>query len=238
MLLIDVGNSRIKWTVLKGRDITAVEYLAHKGEPAQALLSLPTEKPAAIWISSVAGQAQDAAIAEACTARWQMRPNWARSQKQFGPVISAYAEAQRLGIDRWLAMIACFELSQGSCIVADAGTALTVDVLNEQGQHQGGVIAAGLSTSESALLGATRFETRETVQDAHAGLGLDTESCVRQGAMLSCLGVLELLASRAPGARRFIGGGDASTLQPLLSEPWEYRPHMVLEGLAILARDG
>ncbi len=238
MLLLDIGNSRIKWTALKGREITAVEYLAHQGEPAQALLSLPAEKPAAIWISSVAGPAQDTAIARTCAERWQMQPNWARSQEQFGPVRNAYAEAQRLGIDRWLAMIACFELSQGACVVADAGTALTVDVLNEQGQHQGGVIAAGLSTSESALLGATRFETRDSVRETHGRLGLDTESCVRQGAMLSCLGLLDLLASRAAGARRFIGGGDARTLLPHLKESWEYRPHMVLEGLAILARHG
>ncbi len=132
-------------------------------------------------------------------------------------------------------MLAVWTEAHGACIVADAGTALTVAVVGDDGQHRGGIIAAGLQTSEKAVLGATRFATRDTPLTVHSGLGLDTEACVRQGAMLSALGAIERASSLVAGARRVITGGDAPTLQPHLAAGWESRPCLVLEGLLMVA---
>jgi type III pantothenate kinase len=109
---------------------------------------------------------------------------------------------------------------------------LTVDAIDAQGCHLGGIIAAGLGTSERAVLGATRFPTRPTPLPVHDGLGIDTEACVRQGARLSVLGAMDRAAARLPAARRFLTGGDAETLAPA---GWELRPALVFEGLAALA---
>ncbi len=237
MLLIDVGNSRLKWRQSHQAGGQSEGLMAHQGSPENALLALEVDEPDSIWISSVAGLAKEMAMSKSCLARWQRTPTFARTGAQFRDLINGYTESARLGVDRWLAMIACYEQVKDLCVVADAGTALTIDVIAEDGRHQGGVIAAGLSTSASAVLGATRFPVRDSQPRTHHLLGLDTEACVRQGALLSCLGALELISSRHPGARCFIGGGDAAKLLEGLGANWEHRPNMVLDGLQMMAGD-
>lgn len=236
MLLIDIGNTRIKWSQVTGEQSAPTQFKTHRGAPAQCLLGLDADKPSQIWIASVAGDAQEQKLNQACFERWGMRPQFARSGSGFGALKNCYAEPKRLGVDRWLAMIACHAQTGGACVIADAGTALTVDVIDAAGNHQGGIIAAGLRASESAVLGATQFEVREQALAVHGGLGQDTESCVRQGAMLSCLGALERIARQSPDATCFIGGGDAEALVEVLGARWHHRPDMVIEGLRLLAQ--
>lgn len=231
MLLLDVGNTRLKWAVEAGGQFIEQGAVAHAGKPADALSLLEVEEPEAIAIVSVAGTVHELAMSKVCLARWQRQPRYARAQAEQLGLHNGYAEPQRLGADRWMAMLGAWSLAQGACVVADAGTALTVDVIDTDGRHLGGIIAAGLHTSEKAVLGATRFPTRDTPLQNHAGLGLDTEACVRQGAMLSCLGALDRAAAALPGARRFLAGGDAELLQPQLGAGWELRPQLVFEGL-------
>jgi type III pantothenate kinase len=101
--------------------------------------------------------------------------------------------------------------------------------------HLGGLIAPGLITAQKAVLDATRFGVRAQVQSYASGLGKDTESCVRQGAVHACLGLVERAARLAQGAR-VLTGGDAPSLQPHLGRDWQWRPHLVLEGLRALAK--
>lgn len=235
MLLLDVGNTRIKWAEVTQGVIFNTGAVAHAGKPADALSILGVDEPEQVWISSVAGPAHDLALTKICVARWQRAPQYARTKAEQLGLHNGYADPQRLGTDRWLAMIAAWAETPSDCIVVDAGTALTVDVIGADGRHRGGIIAAGLQTSEKAVLGATRFPTRETPLTVHAGLGLDTEACVRQGAMLSVLGAIDRAAAQLPGARRVITGGDAQTLKPHLGEDWLLRPCLVLEGLLLVA---
>ncbi|MGQ0502672.1 MAG: type III pantothenate kinase [Panacagrimonas sp.] len=243
MLLLDVGNTRLKWArVGHGGTLDIGGAVVHAGAPAEAIDALDVEGPEpveAVWIASVAGPDNDQRLAQAVARRWACVPQFAVSEAACAGLRNGYAEPRRLGVDRWLALLAAWSETGGACVVADAGTALTVDVVDAQGQHRGGVIAAGLRTSENAVLGATRFPTREAPLPPHAGLGLDTESCVRQGAMLSVLGAIDRAACEVcPGARRYLCGGDAPTLLPLLGAGWEHRPALVLEGLRVLAQSG
>lgn len=236
MLLLDVGNTRIKWAEVAGGVIFNTGAVTHAGKPSDALSILGVDEPESIWISSVAGPAHDLSINKVCLARWQLAPQYARTRAEQLGLRNGYADPQRLGADRWLAMIAAWVDTRSDCIVVDAGTALTVDVVGADGLHRGGIIAAGLQTSEKAVLGATRFPTREAPLGVHAGLGLDTEACVRQGAMLSVLGAIDRAAAQLPGATRVITGGDTRTLTPYLDEGWTPRPCLVLEGLLLVAR--
>jgi type III pantothenate kinase len=236
MLLLDVGNTRIKWAEVAQGVIFNTGAVTHGGKPADALSILGVDEPGQIWISSVAGPAHDLALSKICLARWQVSAQYARTKPEQLGLRNGYADAQRLGADRWLAMIAAWADAHADCIVVDAGTALTVDAIGADGQHRGGIIAAGLQTSEKAVIGATRFPTRETPLTVHAGLGLDTEACVRQGAMLSALGAIDRASAQLPGARRVITGGDAQTLQTYLGEGWSLRPCLVLEGLLLVAQ--
>ena len=236
MLLLDVGNTRLKWAHADAQGIREENAVAHEGDPAAALSVLALDRPDTIWIASVAGAGLETGIRGACLARWHVEPQFARSKAQQLGLRNAYAKPERLGVDRWLAMLAAWCEASTACVVADAGTALTIDVIDDRGEHLGGLIAAGLRTSEQAVLGSTRFPARERALPIHDGLGQDTEACVRQGAMLSCLGALEHVAAQYPQARCHLGGGDASTLLPFLSSRWQARPSMVFEGLLATAR--
>lgn len=238
MLLLDVGNTRLKWAVAENGALGIGGAIVHDGKPAEALARLdPDDEPESIRIVSVAGPAHELALDKTCLARWHRAPVHARSEAERDGLHNGYAQPQRLGADRWIAMLAAWHLAgRTAFVVADAGTALTVDVVDGAGRHLGGIIAAGLQTSEKAVLGATRFPTRDTPLIDHAGLGLDTEACVRQGAMLSVIGAIERATAVLPEACRFfLTGGDAGRLRPHLAGPWDLHADLVLAGLRHLA---
>lgn len=234
LLLLDIGNTRLKWTSFEQGQLRPGGAVLHAGAPADALSKLDLDEPVAIRIASVAGPAHELALKKVCLARWQQAPLFARAESQREGLRNAYEQPQRLGVDRWIAMLAAWSAHRGACVVVDAGTALTVDVIDASGQHLGGIIAAGLQTSEKGVLGATRFPARKVPLPVHAGLGRDTEACVRQGAMLSVLGAIDRAAAVAPDAQRILTGGDAPTLLPFLGAGWNWRPDLLFEGLLAL----
>ncbi|MDB5972868.1 MAG: type pantothenate kinase [Hydrocarboniphaga sp.] len=238
LLLLDIGNSRIKAAVASDDGaLQVLPALAHQADAASALARIATDAPTQLWISQVLGAAAEASLIAAVQARWNRAPHFARATSEFAGLRSGYGEPARLGVDRWLAMLAARSESLGAVLVVDAGTALTADLVDASGQHRGGFIAGGLLTAQRGVLGATRFATRDTGAGYDGGLGLDTEACVRQGAMLGCLGAIDRAADLAEGlSRRMITGGDAEILLPHLKGAWQHRPNLVLEGLLIMAR--
>lgn len=238
ILLLDIGNSRIKAALAgEGGDLQLLPAVAHQADAVAAIAAIQAAAPGALWISHVLGAAAEAPLIAAAQARWNLSPYFARSTAEFGGLRSGYAEPERLGIDRWLAMIAARSDARDCALVVDAGTALTADLVDASGQHRGGFIAGGLLTAQRSVLGATRFATRDVHATYDGGLGLDTEACVRQGAMLGCLGAIDRAAELGePPCRRIITGGDAEILLPHLKGTWQHRPHLVLEGLLVMAR--
>ena len=236
-LLIDIGNTRLKWACAGPGGLGEATALPHDGDPALVLQSLPMLHPTEVWITQVTGAAQESALADAVQRRYALQPQFARSGAEWRGLRSAYREPQRLGVDRWLAMMAAWATHRGAACVIDAGTALTADVIAADGRHLGGFIAAGLDTQQRAVLGATRFATRDVDAIGYqSGLGTDTETCVRQGALLACVGAIERAAAQAgAGAALLITGGDAARLLPHLDLRWRHEPLLVLEGLRQLA---
>ncbi len=236
MRLLDIGNSRIKSAAWDGHQLRAEAVHTHGGDPAQSLAAWSWQGIDTVWITHVTGAAQEPHM-NAVLRTNGITPHYARTEIQREGLRNAYEEPLRLGVDRWLAMVGAWCRGQ-PLVVADAGTALTVDVVSADGQHRGGLIAPGLHTMQQAVLGATRFATRETEPHYHAGVARSTEGCVRQGAYLACLGAIDRAGSAAgPQARRILTGGDAEVLLPQLAG-WEHRPLLVLEGLLKLAQAG
>src|SRR3546814_5490867 len=94
------------------------------------------------------GLTHEHALSEAVRSQLVQIPNFARSSAGWHGLRNAYREPERLGVDRWLAMIAAWHTHRGAACIANAGTALTVDVIDAQGQHLGGIIAAGLAAQQ------------------------------------------------------------------------------------------
>lgn len=237
MLLLDIGNSRLKWACYEGATLTSATAQVHAGDAAATIAEIPAQAVDAVWVSQVMGGAHEAAIITAVQQRFGCVPQFARVQKNFHGLTVAYADPSRLGVDRWLMMLAAWCKTGAACCVVSAGTALTFDAVDADGQHRGGFIAPGLSAMLDATLGNTRFPAELPAAHYSAGLGVDTEACVRQGAYLAGLGAIDrgLAAAGAPDAR-YLCGGDASLLLPQLRGRWQHRSELVLEGLLALAQ--
>lgn len=240
-LLLDIGNSRLKWTLAEDADapLPPAQALAHEGAPAQALQQLAAAwrgiAPAAVCIAHVTGPAHEAALVDAVQQAFGITPRFARSSAECTGLRSAYEDPTRLGVDRWLAMLVLWTQHRSAFCVASAGTALTFDAVDDAGQHLGGVIAPGLAAMIDATLGRTRFAVGELTATFDNSLGRDTESCVRQGALHAAAGLLDRLGTAHAGVR-VLAGGDAASLQPLLRDRWRIESDLVLQGLALWSR--
>lgn len=233
-LLLDLGNTRIKSARWDGRRLSPVTACEHGGDAAAAVIALDFSRIEQVWVASVFSGDANAALAERIRERSGLHARFARSLAEQSGLHNAYAEPARLGIDRWLSMLALWrELGRGF-IVASAGTALTLDIVDDSGQHRGGYIAPGLAAMQRAVLGATRFEHRDRSQPYANTPGTDTEACVREAALAAALGLLHHLQS--DDRPRFLSGGDAPTLLHHLPQHWQHRPDLVLHGLCAWGR--
>ena len=239
-LLIDIGNSRLKWTSRRHDEMSLApaEAIAHEGDPAGAVTALaarwPGAAPTAVCVAHVTGNAHETAIRAAVERAFGRSPAFARTTAECDGLRNAYLEPARLGVDRWLMLLALWRATRGAGAVAAAGTALTFDAVDTKGQHVGGVDAPGLATMIEATLGRTRFAVGEMAAGFRAGLGQDTETCVRQGALHAAAGLLDRLGAAVEGPR-WLAGGDAALLHPHLAASWQLHPDLVLQGLAAWA---
>jgi type III pantothenate kinase len=241
-LLLDLGNSRLKWALQAQPDgwlargaVDWQEGLAAALASAWAGLPRP-EQVIAASVVDAAREAQVAAMAErlfACT------PTWLRTPAHACGVRNAYAEPQRLGVDRFLAMVAAHADGRAPCVLAGVGTALTLDALAADGRHLGGLIAPGPRLMQQSLLDATARVRPERPGEI-VELADNTADAVASGCWLAAAALVERFATRS--AARFgtapaliLGGGDAAPLLPLLSLPAGLSQDGVLRGLAVWA---
>lgn len=240
-LLLDVGNSRLKWALAENGHIGPVHAVEHGGDPAAALPLAVIAAAAragdgaieAAWAANVTGPLHAEALSASLQALSAAPLQFAAVRRVCAGMRVAYVDPARLGIDRWLCMLALWDELRSGFVVASAGTALTCDVVDDDGSHLGGIIAPGLMTAQRAVLGATRFPADAPAHAYGAGLGSDTDTCVRQGALHACAGAVERLAQRyaAPAPRRVLTGGDAAILLPHLDGDWQSRGDLVFAGL-------
>ena len=144
-----------------------------------------------------------------------------------------------MGVDRWLAMIAAFNRQKRACLIVDAGTALTIDLVADDGRHQGGYILAGLSMAVKALENNTGIILRNRDFSPLAGPGTSTEQAVLGGALSSAVSLifeaLGRLRCMDSGSMVYLCGGDAELLAQALRSRGEsgftVEPDLVLDGL-------
>ena len=236
-LQLDVGNSSAKWRLLEqGRVCARGKYLPGDYTSREQLLA-SIEQPQQIWISSVAAPAAEAELARMLAGRWSVRPWFARTQDRTGDLCNSYADPARMGVDRWLAMLAARERTGDRLCVVDAGSALTIDMVSASGQHEGGYIIPGPALMERALLLDTDRVRFEEEVDYALSPGTSTAEAVRHGIALASAGALLLALDRVvgePAALLFCGGG-GEALMRLLDRGGEYVPDLVFEGLEVMA---
>lgn len=247
ILLLDIGNTFLKWAACSdGKLLKKGEFL-HAGQPlheafATAWGAITT--PRRVVAASVAGNALAGALDGWVAQHWQLAVDYAESGATALGVSNAYLEPARLGVDRWLAMLAAFQQCRGQVCVIDCGTALTVDAVSASGQHLGGLILPGLGMMRDALLRGTEgvnYDTEPDLtsdDDSPALLANDTRGAVEAGSLYAIVAFIERIVAdleRETGQPMsvLLTGGDAPDIELLLSRGAEYRPALVLEGLAL-----
>jgi type III pantothenate kinase len=242
-LLIDLGNTRLKWAVYDGQLPLRSVVMSHRGQDLAASLSaawanLP--RPGRVQLASVAEPSITNALSQWLQQQWALTPSLLISPAQGQGLSNSYAEPARLGCDRWAAMVAAYHVARAAVCVVDCGTAVTLDAVNAQGQHLGGLILPGLRAMQTALSRDTALAPVEFSQLAPGLLGTSTRDGIVRGIShaVSALveqTVTELTRQSGTAPQCYLTGGDAEVIAPLLSIPYQVMPDLVLQGLAVIA---
>ncbi|MDQ2702963.1 MAG: type III pantothenate kinase [Pseudomonadota bacterium] len=243
--LFDLGNSRLKLAPLlgdgdgDGDDVGEVTAIPHDGAAFAPgwEARLPTGFDLAC-VATVAGDRLSAQLFEALAGRCK-QVSIARTQASLADLRIAYPQPQRLGVDRFLALLATRARAQRAALVVGVGTALTIDLLDATGQHLGGRIAPSPALMRAAL------HARAPALPEHGGVyrefGKDTDDALASGCEGAALGLVgrsldeatRLLAGAAPDL--LLHGGGAPALLPRLPTA-VHAPALVMQGLAQWAR--
>jgi type III pantothenate kinase len=243
-LLMDVGNTRIKWGVFDKDEIRRTGHIAQDRIRANGMQVLTTRLPRQVdevFVSNVAGASFATRLSGVVGMHCDCDVRFARTERSGWGVTNAYTQVRRMGVDRWVAMVGAWAEVGAACLVVDAGTAITLDAIDDKGRHLGGQIIAGVSTMADALASATSDipSVKPASGRGEADLGMfarNTAAAVREGAQNAVAGAIDrairTLQSNAYAPVVVLTGGDASRILNALCETPLHRPHLVLQGLA------
>lgn len=241
ILLADIGNSRLKWVTLEGGAFQRRGQASHgKTDWAEVAArqwgNLPA--PTRVLLVSVAGSEARAALTAWIERRWGIQPEFVLATAAACGIRNAYLDKpERLGADRWVAMIAARALTQQSCYVVDCGTAVTIDALAADGRHLGGVIVPGMRLMREALYRDTQQIPPEAGEPRL--FGQSTRDCVWGGAAHAVAaaidGIIERMMAVGGAGTRVLTGGDAEAVLPCLLGRYRLEPDLIFRGLRVIA---
>ena len=249
LLLIDAGNTRIKWSLVNGEDwlCSSVLPAEQAGKLSQHItchldrLRTGLHDIQQIWVSNVAGEEIARQICSN-SAGMSGQPHFVVALKAQCGVRNSYSNISQLGSDRWAALIAAWHLVQGKCLVVNSGTATTIDTLSEQGEFLGGLILPGVELMQHSVVAATA--QLKAAQGKYAPFPLNSADALYSGTIQASCGAIErqytLLNDDSTSV--ILSGGAAELLQPhlnqkLFSVPPRIVDNLVLQGLLLIAQE-
>lgn len=243
-LLIDIGNSRMKWVlsdsgILHGGSSCSIASVRHDSELDR--LWLETPRPERIWVSNVAGDQVCQALWRWFAKRWKLVPEFIQTQADGYGIVHSYRDPEKLGVDRWLALIATRHYFPLPACVVDCGTALTLDVLESGGRHRGGLICPGLRLMSEVLVEKTSAieADREPFEPGQL-LADHTSAAIQSGSLQALAGYLERMRRKLDnqfGQLHYLfTGGDAPLLMAQLDFEPEWVPDLVFQGMVVVSQ--
>jgi len=247
-LLIDIGNSRIKWCLYNSVE----NEFGPEGAMLRDKAELPAlfsehwsdlDKPDRVVISNVSGQQLAESMDAWVEKTWQMKTEYVETEASSHGVSNAYSDYQELGVDRWMAIIAAWQrFRQGGkavCVV-DCGTAMTIDGISASGQHLGGFIIPGYTTMQEMLVNNTSEIEMARKRLPSINFSSSTEEGVNSGCYLATISIIDRVVTSMQDdfgkqVNCIITGGNAELVIEQLEGKFEYEPKLVLHGLAIFS---
>ena len=246
-LLVDAGNSRIKWAAWKdGRLVPGMVLDRNEAAPTELFRKAwgdVDRPPEAVVVANVAGDSLKRSLSGWVRRNWGLSPRFVRAEAEACGVRNAYADPRGLGVDRWAALIGARHRIKGDLFIVDCGTALTLDALDRGGRHLGGLILPGLALMRQSLVDrAEGIDVLPSLAEAPPGgvLATDTAGAIIGGSLYAAVATIDRLLGdlRTELGRPVtcvVTGGDAEAIMGLLSCKPRHEPWLVLEGLARLA---
>lgn len=233
ILEIDAGNTFVKWRLLDGTRV--VERDRFSTMAPQWSMPGCWQGVDQVRIASVAGPAVNdrlkALLADCTSATLQ----FASTGRVQAGVTNSYDDPARMGVDRWLVMLAAFNDCKRACCIVDCGSAITVDYLSSDGCHQGGYIIPGLRLMNGALRTDTaEIVVDQTIDDFSLLPGTHTSAAVVHGVNYLfnalCVQLCDELKLDGQERELYITGGDGALFHQLAG--WgKYEPDLVMDGL-------
>ena len=247
-LLVDIGNTRIKWARLEGDRPGTGKAAAHSGwrtaDYARHLLARARGIERLV-VASVAGSEVNQAL-DAAARRAGAVAEFVTVARRAGGVTVGYREPWRLGVDRFAAIVGAHGIfSAVPVCVVGVGTAMTIDLVDADGRHLGGVIVPAPKLMVETLLANThgiRRRARGGAVAHHGFFGRSTRDGIERGARYAAVALVERAVEEASGPLGreplvVLTGGDAELVRALVRSRCVTVPDLVLRGLAVLSRD-
>ena len=243
ILELDCGNSFIKWRVLTSgkTKVFAEGVVGSDSALIDSLLALSGLLLTRCRLVSVRALEETGELVDALKRVFGVTVSCAVSAREMAGVRNGYDDFERLGLDRWLAMLGGFKLASGACLVLDFGTAATADFIAADGEHLGGFICPGMPLMRNQLRTHTR-KIRYGDEAAERALetlspGRTTVEAVERGCTLMLRGFaltqLELARSYwGDEFTMFLTGGDADVVSDAVPQA-QVVPDLVFVGLAM-----
>ncbi|MCW8196842.1 type III pantothenate kinase [Proteobacteria bacterium 005FR1] len=240
ILDLDLGNTRLKYRYRVEGESAREGAIAHQDGLSRTEFRGFT--PGRVRIASVAGPEILEPLVAFCRERWQVEPELARVCESCAGVRQGYDDMRRLGVDRWLAVLAAYHGTDTASVVVSCGTAVTVDLVTAGGAHLGGYIVPGFDLMRGALFARTSAVKLERLERPETLLpGNNTVDAVNRGLVLMVKSLVQSASAELNGdmpVAVVITGGDGELLLPFLAGPGastnvQYRPNLVLDGLPL-----
>lgn len=241
-LVVDVGNTRLKWARADGRMLT------DKGDAVHATLGVAKVleacwsgliRPHRVLVCNVAGAVMAETLSTWMAQHWHCPVDFIVARRAGWGVTNAYQVPANLGADRWAALVAAHRKFSPPVCIVDCGTAITIDVLAAEGQHLGGLILPGLTAMRRSL-----YRCTDAIPEVSGGnlslLARNTNDAVASGTLHAAVALIdrviaEVQATVEAEVTCVVCGGDASLIVPHLARRATYEPDLVLLGAAWMA---
>ncbi|MGM0565048.1 MAG: type III pantothenate kinase [Pseudomonadota bacterium] len=185
-LLLDLGNTRLKWWLADGEALLRGGALV-PGTEAGNFRALPLEGVTEAWVSVVGNATLLSALSDRLA--WAgVDLRYIDTAREVG-LVHCYEYPEQLGVDRWLAVLAARCHLPGASLVVDAGTATTLDVIDAEGRHRGGLILPGLWTMRESL--HRRTAQLPEASGSRTALGENTDEAIAAGTLRAQVATIE-----------------------------------------------
>ncbi|TWC36175.1 type III pantothenate kinase [Pseudomonas sp. SJZ079] len=242
ILELDCGNSFIKWRLVLGRDskVCGGGVVGSDEELVQAVRRQSVAVRACRLVSVRTDQ-ETSRLVDALEQAFSIRCVCAQPAAELAGVRNGYEEYERLGLDRWLALVGAYHQARHACLVLDLGTAVTSDFVDADANHLGGFICPGVPLMRNQLRTHTRRIRYDDVVAERAlqslSPGRSTAEAVERGCSLMLQGFVHTqldLARECLGEsfEIFLTGGDASLVVGMIPGA-RVMPDLVFIGLAM-----